>query len=110
MQKTAITTKFRIFEFPFMSFGLRSAAQIFQRFMDEILKGFDFCFAYIDDILMYSCSAEEDEQQFRTIFSYLQRYEILLMPTKWVFRATEFSFLGYRISGKGLPFAAGPRV
>jgi hypothetical protein len=36
IQKTAITTPFGIFEFPFMSFGLRNAAQTFQRFMDDI--------------------------------------------------------------------------
>jgi cleavage and polyadenylation specificity factor subunit 1 len=51
IQKTAITIPFGLFEFPFMSFGLRNAAQTFQRFMDEVLRGFDFCFAYLDDIL-----------------------------------------------------------
>ena len=56
VQKTAITTAFGLLEFPFMSFGLRNAAQTFQRFMDEILRGFDFCFSYIDDILVYSRS------------------------------------------------------
>ena len=44
VQKTAITTPFG-FEFPFMSFGLRNAAQTFLSFMDEILRGFDFCYA-----------------------------------------------------------------
>jgi hypothetical protein len=50
--ETAITTPFGIFEFPFWSFGLRNAAQTFQMFMDEILRGFEFCCAYIDDILV----------------------------------------------------------
>ena len=27
--------------------------------MNEILRGFDFCFAYIDDILVYSRTPEE---------------------------------------------------
>jgi hypothetical protein len=54
IQKTAITTPFGLFEFPFMSFGLRNAAQTFQRFMDDILRGLDFCFAYIDDILIFN--------------------------------------------------------
>jgi len=47
IQKTAITTLFGLFEFPYTSFGLRNAAETFQRFMDEILKDLDFCFAYI---------------------------------------------------------------
>jgi cleavage and polyadenylation specificity factor subunit 1 len=75
---------------------------MFQRFMDEILRGFDFCFAYIDDILMYSCSPQEHKQHLRTLFKLLQAYGILLNPGKCVFRATEVTFLGYRSSGKGL--------
>jgi hypothetical protein len=50
IQKTAITTPFGLFEFPFMSFSLRNAAQMFQLFMDGVLRGFDFCFAYLDAI------------------------------------------------------------
>jgi len=84
-----------------MSCGLRNAAQTFQRFIDEILREFDFCFAYIDDILVYSRSPEEHERHFRTLFRQLQAYGILLNPSKCVFRATEITFLGYRISSKG---------
>lgn len=50
--KTAITTPFGLYEFPYMSFGLRNAAQTFQRFMDEVLRGLNFCFTYIDDVLV----------------------------------------------------------
>lgn len=101
IQKTAITTPFGLFEFPFMSFGLRNAAQTFQRFIDDILKGLDFCFAYLDDILVYSSSPQEHEQHLRTIFTTLQKYGILLNPSKCVFRVPEISFLGYKISSAG---------
>jgi hypothetical protein len=45
MQKTAITTTFGLFEFPFMPLAYETLPQTFQRFMDDILKDLDFCFA-----------------------------------------------------------------
>jgi hypothetical protein len=69
--------------------------------MVEILRGFDFCFVYIDDILVYSRSPEEHERHLRTLFRQLYAYGILLNRGKCVFRAAEITFLGYRISGKG---------
>jgi len=54
--KSAIITPFGLFEFPYMSFGLRNAAQTFQRFIDKVLRDLDFCYAYIDDVLVASTS------------------------------------------------------
>lgn len=51
--KTAITTPFGLFEFPYMTFGLRNAAQTFQRFADEMTRGLDFTFPYIDDFFNF---------------------------------------------------------
>jgi len=101
IQKTAITTPFGLFEFPFMSFGLRNAAQNFKRFMDEMLKELDFSFAYIDDILFFSRSPQEHDQHLRTLFTQLQTYGILLNPYKCVFRIPEVSFLGFKLSSMG---------
>jgi hypothetical protein len=101
IQKTAITTPFGLFEFPFMSFGLRNAAQTFQRIMDDILRGLDFCFAYLDVILVFSRSLEEQENHLRTLFDQFQRYGILINPVKCVFRASEVTFLGYKVSAEG---------
>ena len=52
--KTAITTPFGLFEFVRMPFGLRNAAQTFQRFIDQVLHGLHFSYAYIDDLLIAS--------------------------------------------------------
>jgi cleavage and polyadenylation specificity factor subunit 1 len=77
IQKTSITTHSGLFEFPFMSFGLRNAALTFQRFMDDTLREIDFCFAYLDDILVISRCLEEHDQYLRTLIDRLQRYGIL---------------------------------
>jgi hypothetical protein len=61
IQKTAITTPFGLFEFPFMFFDLRNTGQTFQRFMDDILRGLNFCSAYFYYILVFSHSLEEHD-------------------------------------------------
>jgi hypothetical protein len=52
--KTAIITPFSLFEYLFMPFGLRNAAQTFQRFMDSLFKHLPFMFCYLDDIIIVS--------------------------------------------------------
>jgi hypothetical protein len=99
--KAAITTPFGLFEFPFMSFGLRNAAQTFQRFIDEVLRELDFCYAYIDDVLIASNSEVEHEDHLRQLFQRLQEYGILINLSKCVFGATEVNFLGYCVSSEG---------
>jgi cleavage and polyadenylation specificity factor subunit 1 len=101
IQKTTVTTPFGLFEFPFMTFGLRNAAQTFQCFMDDILRGLDFYFAYVGDILIFSPSLEDHEQHPRDIFGRMQMNGILINPAKCVFKPSEVTFLGYRVSSEG---------
>lgn len=70
IQKTAITTPFGLYEFPFMCFDLRNAAQTFQRFINEMTRGLDFCFAYLDDFLVFSKDQAEHEVHLHFIFIY----------------------------------------
>ena len=44
IQKTGIATPFGLWEFLFMAFGPRNAAQALQWLKDNILMGFRFCF------------------------------------------------------------------
>ncbi|CAG9136950.1 unnamed protein product, partial [Plutella xylostella] len=100
--KTAITTPFGLFEFPMMTFGLRNASQTFQRFIDEVLKDFEFCYGYVDDILVYSESADQHQQHLRALFQRLQDYGVLINTNKCVFGQPEVTFLGYSVSATGV--------
>lgn len=101
VSKTAITTPFGLFEFPYMSFGLRNAAQTFQRFMDEVLRGLDYCFPFIDDVLVASANDVEHQEHLRTVFKRFSEYGILLNPNKCVLAVSEIEFLGYMVSSEG---------
>lgn len=99
--KTAITTPFGLYEFPFMGFGLRNAGQTFQRFVDEITRGLDFCYPYLDDFLIFSRNMELHKDHLRQIFSRLRDYGVLININKCVFGVSEVTFLGYQISEHG---------
>lgn len=100
--KTAITTPFGLYEFPFMTFGLRNAAQTFQRFMDEVLQGMENVYSYIDDILVFSRSEKEHLEHLKQLFERLTKYGILLNTSKSIFGVSEVTFLGYCVSAEGI--------
>lgn len=99
--KTAITTPFGLFEFPFMTFGLRNAGQTFQRFVDEMTRGLDFCYPYLDDFLIFSKDEEEHKNHLRQIFTRMRDYGVLVNTAKCNFGASDVKFLGYHISELG---------
>ncbi|XP_076384356.1 uncharacterized protein LOC117225084 [Megalopta genalis] len=99
--KTAITTPFGLYEYLVMPFGLKNAAQTFQRFMDTVIRGLDFCYAYLDDILVASGNETEHRDHLRTLFSRLQEYGIVVNPSKCVFAESVVRFLGYEVSAEG---------
>ncbi len=99
--KTAVTTPFGLFEFNYMSFGLCNAAQTFQRFIDEVTRGLDFCYAYIDDILIASRDEAEHIQHLRQLFTRLQDNGVVVSASKCVFGKSEVQFLGYIVDRNG---------
>ncbi len=101
VHKTAIITPFGLFEFPFMTFGLRNAAQTFQRFIDEVTRDLPFIFAYIDDLLLASANETEHKEHLRIVFQCLQHYGLVINTTKTCLGLKEIEFLGHTISVHG---------
>nr|VZI40758.1 unnamed protein product [Spirometra erinaceieuropaei] len=100
--KTAITTPFGLFKFIRMPFGWRNAAQSFQRFIHEILRGLPFAYAYIDNILVASSSAEEHASHLRRIFDRFQQHDLQLNVDKCVFGVNSLDFLGHHVDQHGI--------
>jgi hypothetical protein len=100
--KTAIITPFGLFEYLFMPFGLRNAAQTFQCFMDSLFKHLPFVFCYLDDIIITSLTLEEHHEHLRQIFTILQENGLKINPAKCVFSAAAVEFLGHRVDQHGV--------
>ena len=100
--KTAVTTPFGLFEFVRMPFGLRNAAQTFQRFMDQILHGLPSVYVYIDDVLIASPTPEQHLKDLRAVFTRLAAHGIIINSNKCLFGASSLKFLGHHIDRHGI--------
>ena len=100
--KTAVITPFGLWEFLRMPFGLKNAAQAFQRLMDGILQDVPFVFVYLDDILIASRTEQEHEEHLRQVFHLLSENGMVINRKKSVFGVDELIYLGHRVTTSGI--------
>ena len=100
--KTAVTTPFGLFEFAQMPFGLRNAAQTFQRCMYQVLHGISSAYTYIDDVFIASTTPEQHLQDLQTVFERLHTHGIVINPSKCLFAVCELDFLDHHINQHGI--------
>jgi DNA replication protein DnaC len=83
-----------------MPFGLTNAPAYLMNLMNKVfMEELDkFKVVFIDDILIYSRSAEEHEQHLRVILNKLQAHELYVKFNKCEFWLQEVAFLGHIIT------------
>jgi hypothetical protein len=69
ISKTTFTTRYDLYEFTVMSFGLTNAPAYFMYLMNKVfMKYLDkFVVVFIDDILVFSRNEEEHEEHLRIV-------------------------------------------
>ena len=87
-----------------MLFGLTNALAYFMNLMNKIfMEELDkFIVVFIDDILIYSRSAEEHEQHLRVILNKLWAHELYAKFSEYEFWLQEVAFLGHIITAEGV--------
>ncbi|GFS53044.1 retrovirus-related Pol polyprotein from transposon 297 [Trichonephila clavipes] len=85
-----------------MIFGLRNEAQTLMRFLHSVLRGLDFCFSYIDDILVASKDEAQHISHRKQVFQRLQNAGLVIKIAKGQFLQTEVDFLDHHISVNGI--------
>ena len=100
--KTAIITPFGLFEFNRMNFGVKNAAQTFQRFMDHITKDLGFVLVYLDDMLVASKTPSEHKKHLRRLFQRLDEHGLQIQLEKCLFGVPEIEFLAQEVTSNGI--------
>jgi hypothetical protein len=102
--KTAFSTRYGLYEYLVMSFGLTNALAHFMylmnyMFMPELDK---FVMVFIDDILVYSKSTEDHEEHLQVVLQRLWDHQLYAKFSKCEFWINEVPFLGHVISSEGI--------
>jgi hypothetical protein len=98
--KTAFSTRYEIYEYLVMSFGLTNVSAHFMYLMNSIFmpKLDKFVMVFINDILVYLKSTEEHEEHLRIVLQRLRDHRLYAKFNKCAFWINEVPFLGHVIS------------
>jgi hypothetical protein len=102
--KTTFSTRYGLYEFLVMSFGLTNAPAYFMYLMNSIFmpKLDKFVVVFIDDILVYSKNEEEHASHLHVVLQRLREHRLYAKLSKCDFWLKEIKFLGHTISHAGI--------
>lgn len=102
--KTAFVSRYGLYEYTVMSFGLTNAPAYFMYLMNKVFMDYldKFVVVFIDDILIFSKTEEEHEEHLRLVLQKLRENQLYAKLSKCEFWLKEVSFLGHVISQGGV--------
>jgi hypothetical protein len=102
--KTTFITRYGLYEYTVMSFGLTNALAYFMYLMNKVFIEYldKFMVVFIDDILIYSKDEEEQKKHLQLLLQKLSDHRLYAKMSKYEFWWNEVSFLGHAISEGGI--------
>ena len=78
MPKTTFTTRYGLYEYTVMSFGLTNTPTYFMNMMKKVFMEFldKFVVVFIDDIFVYSKNEEEHKEHLRLVLGKLREHQL----------------------------------
>nr|GEY96650.1 putative reverse transcriptase domain-containing protein [Tanacetum cinerariifolium] len=102
--KIAFRTYYGYFKFQVMSFRLTNAPTVFMDLINRVRKPYldKFMNVFIDDILIYSKSKEDNAKHLKLILELLKNKELYAKFSKCKFWLSKLKFLGHVIDSEGI--------
>jgi hypothetical protein len=85
--KTTFTTRYGLYEYTVMSFGLTNAPAYFMYLMNKVFIEYldKFVVVFIDDILIFSKNEEEHAEHLRLVLQKLREHKLYAKRSKYEF-------------------------
>jgi hypothetical protein len=102
--KTHFSTRYGLYEFTVMSFGLTNAPAYFMNLMNKVFMEYldRFVVVFIDDIIIYSKSDRDHEEHLRLVLQKLRDNQLYAKFSKCEFWIDKVPFLGHIICNGGI--------
>ena len=102
--KTAFVTKYGLYEYTTMPFGLCNAPATFERLMEIAMNGLQWntCLIYLDDLIVFSNDAGTHASRIRAVLERVRAAGLKLKPRKCSLFQSQVTFLGHVISSEGV--------
>ena len=91
-----------LYEFNRLPFGVSSAPAIWQKTIEDILRGIDGAIVFYDDILIWDKDQAEHDARLRQVLRRFVESGLRLRREKCLISQPTVSYIGYTISGDGL--------
>ena len=103
IEKLAITTPMGAYDFLVAPFGVKQMPSTFQRIVEGILRPYltRFCMVYLDDVIIYSNTAEEHLEHITMILDALDKANFRIKLEKCSFFLKNVKLLGWYIGRDG---------
>jgi len=102
--KTTFKSRYGLYEYTVMPFGLCNAPSTFQSMINDVFGDMlDVgVIAYMDDILIYTETVEEHVPLVMQVMERLRKARLCISIKKSSFHQREVEFVGYKISDRGI--------
>lgn len=90
-----------LYQYTRLPYGIKTAPSLWQRAVENVLRGIEGIHIYYDDILVAGRNIEEHNRRLELVFQRIAEHGLKLKLAKCSFLQSEVSYLGHVIDGKG---------
>ena len=95
-------TPFGRYSFKRLPFGIKSAPEVYQKIISEMVQDIDGCEAIVDDILIWGKDMTEHDERLKRVLSRAREYNLKLNKSKCEFRKDQVTYVGHTLSSEGV--------